>query len=162
MLVSKALALNDVCVCVGDTDWVADDIAEDKLQLARDCGADKTYNSTSLKDEDLVRSGSTVVVTGAAAAYAQAFKITAKHCRVVAIGLPRGPIEANIGLMAQTDISLIPTNQGSKNEMAECLDLAVKHNIKPLYQLREFDQINEGFEDMKAGKIAGRLVYNIS
>lgn len=109
-----------------------------------------------------MRVGSTLVVTGAAPAYAQAFKITAKHCIIVAIGLPRGPISIDVQLMAQLDIAVVPTNQGSKNELVECLELAAKHNIKPLYQLREFDQINEGFEEMKAGKISGRLVYKIT
>lgn len=139
-----------------------DDITEEKLQLAKDCGAAKAFNSLSLDDKALVPGSGTIVVSGAEPAYALAFKITAMHGRIVAIGLPRSNISVSIAIMARKDLSLVAVNQGSKNELAECLEVAVSHGIKPLYQTREFDQLNEGINEMMAGKVDGRLVYKMS
>lgn len=52
------------------------DVAEDKLQLARESGADKAYNSTALVDIDITQLGATIVAAGANPAYALAFKVT--------------------------------------------------------------------------------------
>jgi threonine dehydrogenase-like Zn-dependent dehydrogenase len=49
----------------------------------------------------------TVVVSGAAAAYDLAFKITATHGKIIAIGVPHNSISVNILDMVMADLSLI-------------------------------------------------------
>ncbi|PGG95906.1 hypothetical protein AJ79_09816 [Helicocarpus griseus UAMH5409] len=137
------------------------DVAEDKLQLARDSGADKAYNTATLADGGVKQANATVVSSGATSAYDLAFKLTQNHGRIIAIGVPRGDISVNILEMVRHDLSLIATNQGTKQELAEALEIAATHNIKPCYEMRELEQINEGFQDMLQGKIAGRLVYRM-
>jgi propanol-preferring alcohol dehydrogenase len=137
------------------------DIAEDKLQLARESGADKVFNTTTLADADIQQVDATIVASGAAPAYDLAFKGTRNHGRIIAIGVPRGDIPVNILTMIKRNLSLVATNQGTKQELAEALDIAASHNIKPSYEMRELDQINEGFQEMLQGKIIGRLVYRM-
>ena len=138
------------------------DVAEDKLQLARDSGADEAYNSTALADADIRQLSATIVASGAAMAYDHAFKVTQNHGRIIAIGVPNGNISINILDMIKRDLSLIATNQGTKQELVEALEIAAQHGLKPAYEMRELKQINEGFQDMVKGKVLGRLVYRMS
>ena len=64
--------------------------------------------------------------------------------------------------MIKRDLSLIATNQGTKQELAEALEIAAHHNLKPVHEMRELEQINEGFQDMMKGKVLGRYVYNMA
>lgn len=138
------------------------DVGEEKLQLARDCGANKVYDSTTISPTDITPLAATIVASGAAPAYDLAFKATQNHGRIIAIGVPRGDISVSILDMIKRDLSLIATNQGTKQELAEALDIAATHGLKPVYEMRELKQINEGFQDMMKGKILGRLVYNMA
>ena len=108
------------------------DISEDKLRLAKDCGADKVYDSTTISDADITQFDATIVASGAGPAYDLAFKATANHGRVIAIGVPRGDISVSILNMIKRDLSLIPTNQGTKRELAEALEIAAIHKLKPV------------------------------
>ena len=137
------------------------DIAEDKLQLATESGADKVYNTTTLVVADIEQVDATIVASGAAPAYELAFKGTRNQGRIIAIGVPRNDIPVNVLHMIKRNLSLIATNQGTKQELAEALEIAASHNIKPSYEMRELDQINYGFRDMLQGKIVGRLVYRM-
>ena len=68
------------------------DITEEKLKLAIDSGADNAYNSLTIKDEDIVKSRSTIVISGAKQAFDLAFKTTQFHGRVIAVGYPYAPV----------------------------------------------------------------------
>ncbi|PGH11600.1 hypothetical protein AJ80_07070 [Polytolypa hystricis UAMH7299] len=63
------------------------DITNDKLELARKCGADQAFNSKN-PPPDLEKAASTVVISGANAAYQVAADLTANHGAVVAVGIP--------------------------------------------------------------------------
>lgn len=67
------------------------DVAEDKLQLARECGAAKVIDSRN-KPGDALQTDSTIVVSGAGPAYNMAFKLTKRRGKVIAIGVPNAPI----------------------------------------------------------------------
>jgi propanol-preferring alcohol dehydrogenase len=101
------------------------------------------------------------VASGAAPAYELAFQATQNHGRIIAIGVPRASIPVNILDMVKRELVLVATNQGTKQELAEALEVAADHNIQPVYEIKELDQINEGFQDMLKGKISGRLVYKM-
>lgn len=142
-------------------DVQAFDITADKLELALACGADTALDSSDPKTATSApQAQSTIVVSGAARAYAFAFQVTQDHGRVIAIGVPAANIELSVLDMVLRDISLIPTNQGTKLELDEALQLAAAKGIKPKFERRHMSQINEGVEDMKQGKISGRLVYH--
>ncbi|MCJ1302883.1 hypothetical protein MMC08_005688 [Hypocenomyce scalaris] len=132
------------------------DVAEEKLKLAKKCGADEAYNITDTS-KTYEKATTTIVITGVNAAYQSALGLTANHGAVVAVGLTT--VEVSVPLWASRDIQLLPTSMGSKVELAECLDLAARKNIKPVIEIRHIDNINEGYQELAAGKIEGRYVY---
>jgi propanol-preferring alcohol dehydrogenase len=46
----------------------------------------------TIKDQDIVQSRSTIVISGAKQAYDLAFNTTKFHGRVIAVGVPHGPV----------------------------------------------------------------------
>ncbi|KAM3085324.1 hypothetical protein ACMFMG_002408 [Clarireedia jacksonii] len=137
------------------------DVTEDKIQLALQSGANKAFNTTTLAISDIPQAAATIVASGAAPAYELAFRATQNHGHIIAIGVPKASIPVDILDMVKRELVLVATNQGTKQELAEALEVAADHNIQPVYEIRELDQINEGFQDMLKGKISGRLVYKM-
>lgn len=86
-----AIEYTHVCFARSSAEALANsskvDIAEDKLQLAKKAGADEAFNSTD-KTAQFEQALTTIVITGANAAYAGALALTANHGAVVAVGLP--------------------------------------------------------------------------
>jgi len=66
----------------------ADDIADDKLAQATDCGADIVVNLTQTDIASCEKAPSTIVISGAIAAYDNAITLTANHGTIVTVGLP--------------------------------------------------------------------------
>ncbi|KAI9925905.1 hypothetical protein ASPWEDRAFT_173995 [Aspergillus wentii DTO 134E9] len=135
------------------------DVNDKKLGLAARSGADETFYSTDATHAD--QASATIVATGAVAAYKAAFAVTANHGRIIAIGVPKGEIPVSLLDMVKRDLSLVATNQGSKEELEEALEIAVQHQIAPEYEIRQLDQLNDGFQEMMKGESHGRLVYRL-
>lgn len=129
------------------------------MRLARESGADKVFNSTAIDPEEVEKLPSTIVVAGVTAAYDLAFELTRTSGVVIAIGFPKALVPINILSMILREQSLIATNQGTKQELVECLELAASHRITPIIHMRKLEQINEGFQEMVGNKVTGRLVY---
>jgi D-arabinose 1-dehydrogenase-like Zn-dependent alcohol dehydrogenase len=71
-----------------------DDVAEDKIKLAIECGADKAINS--ITDKEAVETApATIVISGANAAYADAIGLTFNHGVVVGVGIPPEDLKIN-------------------------------------------------------------------
>ncbi len=137
------------------------DIADEKLKLGRDCGADATFNS--LHAEKCDKAPSTIVVSGAQAAYDLAFRITQTRGRVIAIGVPVKPISVDILSLILAEKSLISTNQGTKQELIEALAIAEMAGIAPVIELKKnLAEVPQGYKDLMAGKVVGRYVYQLA
>lgn len=135
------------------------DVDEEKLALARKSGAHQVFNCAD--SGHVGQALATIVATGAAAAYKLAFSLTRNHGRIIAIGVPKVEVPVSLLDMVKRDLTLVATNQGSKPEMEEALEIAVKHDITPVYEVRALDQLNDGFQEMLEGKVHGRLVYRM-
>lgn len=72
-----------------------DDITQEKLNLAKEYGAEKAFNSLELGDTEVSKTYSTIVISGAAQAYDLAFRATIPHGTVFAVGVPPHPIPLN-------------------------------------------------------------------
>jgi len=137
------------------------DISQDKLDLARRCGADGAFNSRTLSP-DFEKAPSTIVISGVLVAYDAAFSLTSNHGAVIAVGLPPDKFGINVALWASKDIAFIPSSTGSKQDLVELLDLAVRHNIQPLTEIRSIESINEAYQDLMSGKIDGRILFRFT
>lgn len=91
----------------------ADDIADEKLAQAKECGADTVVNVLKTDVASCEKAPSTIVISGALAAYDNAVSLTENHGTIVTVGLPPGPWPAPSECLS-FPLSISQVSAGSK------------------------------------------------
>ena len=139
------------------------DIADDKLALARKHGAELVVNAL---DEDPVAAiqkatGGVhgVLVTAVhPAAFGQAIGMTRRGGTIVFNGLPPGDFPAPIFDIVLKGLTIRGSIVGTRQDMEEALQFYARGQIHPTVSERRIDEVNEVLDEMKHGKIDGRVV----
>jgi alcohol dehydrogenase/propanol-preferring alcohol dehydrogenase len=85
-----------------------------------------------------------------------------KGGRYVLCGLYGGELVHPLPPIAQRAIGIVGSYVGNLQELREVVALAKKHKIKPTpVALRAPDEVNRTLEELKAGKILGRVVLDM-
>jgi propanol-preferring alcohol dehydrogenase len=147
---------------------IAMDVNDDKLQIAKQSGADLVINS---KKEDAVKA--VMELTGSLGADAVIdfvnasntveidMQILRRRARVVLVGLFGGALQLNLVTMPTRAYKLIGSYTGSMTDMIELISLANRGVIKPLVSNRfKLNQATEALSMLKQGKIMGRGIIN--
>ena len=143
------------------------DIADDKLELARKHGAEVTVNA---RDEDPVAAvqratgGSHGVLVTAVhpAAFGQAIGMTRRGGTIVFNGLPPGDFPAPIFDIVLKGLTIRGSIVGTRQDMIEALDFYTRGLIHPTVAERPLDDVNAVLDEMRAGKIDGRVVLRLA
>jgi len=147
---------------------VAVDVSDEKLALASSLGADVVVNARSVAPQRAIHDqtgGADVVITTAADAepLRSAFESLRRHGRLVLVGLPadnemRLPVfETVLG-----GISVIGSIVGTRRDLAEVFDLHAAGRTRVVFETRCLEQVNEAFEEVLAGTVNGRLVFDLA
>lgn len=139
------------------------DIADDKLALARELGAEVTVNATT---EDPIaaiqeQTGGVhgVLVTAVhPSAFGQAIGMARRGGTIVFVGLPPGDFPAPIFDIVLKALTVRGSIVGTRQDMIEAIDFYARGKVRPRVHARELGEINEVFDEMKAGQIDGRVV----
>ncbi|ALO68624.1 alcohol dehydrogenase [Arthrobacter alpinus] len=139
------------------------DIAEDKLALARKHGAEITVNAMT---EDPVKAIQAktggvhgVLVTAVhPAAFGQAIGMTRRGGTIVFNGLPPGDFPAPIFDVVLKGLTIRGSIVGTRQDMEEAIDFYARGLIHPTVSTRNLGEINEVLDEMRGGKIDGRVV----
>jgi propanol-preferring alcohol dehydrogenase len=137
------------------------DLSDDKLALAASLGAGRALNASSTNVvKELRRAGgmhAALVTSGSKAAYDTAFACVRPTGTLLAVGLPPEISFAPI-MMAAKEIRVQASAVGTRQDVEETLAMAAAGKLHCLVSTRSLDEINTIFDEMKAGKIAGRVV----
>ena len=142
---------------------IAVDIADDKLALAEKHGAEITVNA-NVQDPELViqeKVGGAhgVLVTAVhPKAFGQAINMTRRGGTIVFNGLPPGDFPAPIFDIVLKGLTIRGSIVGTRQDMVEALEFYAAGKIHPTYHRRPLEEINDVLEEMKHGKIEGRVV----
>ncbi|BAL75811.1 alcohol dehydrogenase AdhP [Bradyrhizobium cosmicum] len=145
---------------------VAVDIAEDKLALARETGADLAVNALTADAVDKVLAATGggahgVLVTAVSiAAFAQALKMVRRKGTVSLVGLPPGEFPTPIFDVVLKRITVRGSIVGTRRDLDEAIAFAADGKVKAEVTKVPLAEINDVFERMKAGKIDGRMVLD--
>lgn len=142
---------------------IAVDIADEKLELAKKHGAEFVVNA---KDGD--PSQAILEYTGGGAhgvlvtavhpqAFAQAINMARKGGTIVFNGLPPGEFPANIFNIVFKGLTIRGSIVGTRQDLEEALDFFARGKIHPTVTECKLDDVNSVFEDMRRGKIDGRM-----
>ncbi|MDU6750107.1 MAG: alcohol dehydrogenase AdhP, partial [Bradyrhizobium sp.] len=137
------------------------DIAEDKLKLALEAGADHAVNAL---DKDAVErviaftGGGVhgVLVTAVSTpAFAQALKMVRRKGTVSLVGLPPGEFPTPIFDVVLKRITVRGSIVGTRRDLDEAVAFAAEGKVKAEITTAPLSEINTIFDRMKAGKIDG-------
>ena len=145
---------------------VAVDIADGKLDLAKELGADVTINARRQDPAAEIQAlgGADVVITTAADAepLKAAFESLRRGGRLVLVGLP---VDNEITLpVFQTvlgGISVIGSIVGTRRDLAEVFELHAAGRTRVVYETRSLDDVNDAMDELLRGDVSARLVFDL-
>jgi propanol-preferring alcohol dehydrogenase len=145
---------------------VAVDVHDDKLKLARDLGADLTFNAV---DDDPVgelqsQMGGVngVLVTAVSnSAFSQAVGMLRRRGFMSLVGLPPGDFPLPIFEIVLKRITVRGSIVGTRNDLREALAFAGEGAVASHFSWDRLENINAIFDRMKQGGIDGRIVMEI-
>ena len=126
---------------------VAVDINQDKLDLAKESGADLVVNGKEVKD---------------VAGYIQE-KTGGTHSAVVtAVGLPSEYMELSIVKTVLDGIRVVGSLVGTRKDLEEAFDFGAQGLVVPVVETVPVDTAVEVFDQMEKGQIQGRKVLDFT
>jgi alcohol dehydrogenase, propanol-preferring len=145
---------------------IAVDIADDKLALAREMGADAAVNAMATDPIREVRAlcggADGVLVTAVARdAFSQAIGMLGKRGTMSLVGLPPGTFDLDIFDTVLSRKTIRGSIVGTRMDLAECLQFAGEGKVKVHYSVEPLEQINDVFGRMRENKIDGRVVLKV-
>lgn len=141
------------------------DLAPEKLEFARSLGAVRTLNAATdpVVKEMRKQGGNHVVLvtSGSKAAYDMAFYCLRPTGLLLVVGLPANEISFPAIMMAGAEARIQASAVGTRQDLHETLALAAAGKLHCQVSTRPLAHVNDVLEEMRAGKIAGRVVLKM-
>ncbi|WP_432501559.1 zinc-dependent alcohol dehydrogenase [Kineococcus arenarius] len=158
------LALQYARIAGGFT--VAVDVQEDKLQLAKELGADHLVNAREVDAAEAVQAlgGADVSIALAAspASFEQAYRALRPGGRLVCVALPAdGTITLPIFDTVLQGKSVIGSIVGTRNDLADVFALHAAGRTRVVAVPRPLESVNEAMADVLAGRVPARVVFEL-
>jgi propanol-preferring alcohol dehydrogenase len=138
------------------------DISDEKLELARSLGAVHTLNASAA---DLVRqlrrAGGihvAMVTSAAKAAYDAAFHSLRPTGTLLVVGLPAENICFPPILMTAKEIQIRASAVGTRQDLRDVLSLAAEGKVHCQVTVRPLVEANDVLDQLRKGKVTGRIV----
>ncbi|MFY7864433.1 alcohol dehydrogenase AdhP [Roseateles sp.] len=145
---------------------IAVDIADDKLALARELGAEVCINAMTqdpvAEVQKHVRGAHGVLVTAVSnSAFKQGVGMLHKRGTMSLVGLPPGDFALPIFDVVLNAKTIRGSIVGTRKDLEEALAFAADGKIRTHYHNDKLESINQIFDQMKLGQIDGRVVMKI-
>ena len=145
---------------------IAVDVADDKLRLASELGADMTVNAATQDApavvQSAIRGAHGVLVTAASrAAFDQAIGMLHKRGTMSLVGLPPGDFALPIFDMVLNAKTVRGSIVGTRKDLEESLAFAGAGKVTSHYSTDRLENINHILSAMKSGEIEGRVVLQM-
>ncbi|MEQ8464774.1 alcohol dehydrogenase AdhP [Coleofasciculus sp. E1-EBD-02] len=154
---AKALALHVVAL----------DTRDEKLELAKQLGAELTVNVTkedpaTVVHEKIGGAHGALVTAVSTAAFRQALGTLRRGGTCALVGLPPGEFPTPIFEVVLKRITIRGSIVGTRKDMQECLQFAAEGKVKPTLEKQPLEEINQIFDRLRNGQVNGRIVLQIS
>jgi len=141
---------------------IACDIDDAKLAAAQRLGAKKTVNTRAADAlQQMLGVAAAIDFVGSPATAALGIAALRKGGRYVLCGLYGGELTHPLPPIAQRAIGIVGSYVGSLQELKEVVALVKKRKLRAApVETRSADEANTALEDLKAGKVVGRIVLD--
>jgi len=146
----------------GASNIIGCDIDDTKLAAAQKAGAKKTINTRAPDAlQQMQGIAAAIDFVGSPATAALGIAALRKGGRYVICGLYGGELVHPLPPIAQRAIGIVGSYVGSLQELKEVVALAKKRKIRPTpIETRSAEEANAALEDLKAGRVLGRVVLD--
>jgi propanol-preferring alcohol dehydrogenase len=145
---------------------VAVDVVDEKLELARELGADYTVNALTEDPvqaiKDLGGADAAISVAVAPKAFQQAYGSLRRGGKLVFVALPAdNDVTLPIFETVLNGITIIGSIVGTRADLAEVFRLHARGLTRVVRETRRLEQVNECFEQVEKGQVQARLVFDL-
>lgn len=148
---------------------IAVDINQDKLNLAKAIGADVIINSGEKDPIAAIKevtgglgAQSSIVCAVARVAFEQAVACLKPMGKMVAVALPNTDMTLSVPTTVFDGVEVAGSLVGTRLDLAEAFQFAAEGKVKPIVATRRLEEVNAIIDEMKAGKIEGRMVIDFT
>ncbi len=145
---------------------IAVDIEDEKLQLAKDLGADHVLDGRDDMQSQTNGLGGVdiaVVTVLSPVAMRSAHASLNANGRLVLVGLPAdNRLELPVFETVLKGITAIGSLVGTRNDLAVCFEMHARGKTRVITQTRQLEDVNECFEEVLAGTIPARLALDLA
>ena len=145
---------------------VAVDVEDEKLQLAKDLGADHVVDARGDQAAELAALGGVdvaLVTVPSPAAMRAAHAALNPNGRLVLVGLPAdNRLEIPVFETILKGISVTGSLVGTRNDLADCFALHERGRTRVVAESRALEDVNACFAEVLAGRVPARLVFDLS
>jgi propanol-preferring alcohol dehydrogenase len=142
---------------------VAVDVIDEKLDLARELGAEFTVNA---KREDPVEAiqklggvDQAIALAVSPSAFEQAYGSLRRHGTLVFVALPAdNEVKIPIFETVLHGITIVGSIVGTRKDLREVFELHAAGRTRVIRETRPLEQVNEAIADVDAGRVAARVV----
>ncbi|HEY5882685.1 MAG TPA: alcohol dehydrogenase AdhP [Nakamurella sp.] len=145
---------------------VAVDVVDEKLELARELGADYTVNAM-VEDpiaaiQKLGGAHAAISVAVAPKAFQQAYGSLRRGGTLVFVALPAdNHVELPIFETVLNGITIVGSIVGTRKDLAEVFHLHSMGRTTVIRETRKLDEVNECFEEVEKGHVKARIVFDL-
>ena len=151
-----------------DAKVICADLTDEKLQKAKEMGADHTINTKDSESFKNIMSicnekgaDSIIDFVNAPPTVKLDLSVIRKRGNIVLVGLFGGAVDLPLVSIPLKAITIQGAYTGNYNDMIELIDLAKRGIIKPIVSKHySMDEANTALEDLKNRKVIGRSVIN--
>ncbi|PPQ81926.1 hypothetical protein CVT25_013774 [Psilocybe cyanescens] len=149
---------------------IAIDGGEEKRELCKALGAEQWIDFTQCKDivaevkrlTDGRGAHAAVVTTASSSGYTQAIDYLRDNGHLMAVGLPaKATLDASIFFTVFKSITIHGSYVGNRQDAVEAINIAASGAVKCHYKMRKLSEIDQVYDDLAKGKIAGRVVLSM-
>lgn len=158
MAVQYAKAMGLHCAAV--------DVHPEKLELARELGADLVVNAMEEDPGEVLQKAvggahGALVTAVTPIAFAQAMGMLRRKGTMALVGLPPGDFPLPIFETVLNRITVRGSIVGTRQDLVECLEFAGEGKVHAHFEWEALDAINDIFDRLEQGKVDGRIVVRI-
>jgi propanol-preferring alcohol dehydrogenase len=143
---------------------VAVDLFDEKLELARELGAEFTVNAKQEDPAEAIQrlggANQSLAIAASPKAFQQAYDSLRRGGTLVFVGLPAdNQVQLPIFETVLGGIRIVGSIVGTRADLREVFELHAAGKTRLIREVRPLDTVNESFADVEAGRIAARVVF---